>query len=144
MIISNHLMQLLGEKEIMLAYSIFQKSCVLYIPLTFRKFWVHIEVESHPVDYFFFRGRSLETKQKIKINRFLRVVGPICNVVSYIGLLFFLQIMWSILKSEEEYVEHLNTLVNQFQHPCEIATTSRHPPLTLETCKMIFRNWLVL
>jgi len=51
--------------------------------------------------------------------------------------------MWSIIKSEEEYVNQLDVLVNQFQHPCEIATTSRHPPLTLEACKKIFRNWLV-
>ncbi|XP_065912792.1 ras-specific guanine nucleotide-releasing factor 2-like isoform X1 [Dysidea avara] len=53
-------------------------------------------------------------------------------------------IMWSILKSEEEYVEHLNTLVNQFQHSCEIATTSRHPPLSMEACKRIFRNCEIL
>jgi len=52
-----------------------------------------------------------------------------------------LQIMWSILKSEEEYVKQLDILVNQFQYPCEIATTSHHPPLTLEACKGIFRNW---
>ena len=48
------------------------------------------------------------------------------------------------MASEEDYVNQLLVLQGEFQQQCEIAACSLKPPLSLEQCVDIFRNWLVM
>lgn len=45
------------------------------------------------------------------------------------------------MKSEEDYVSQLGTLVMCFYKPLKMAASSSHPPLSHAQLNLIFRNW---
>ncbi|XP_063690707.1 ras-specific guanine nucleotide-releasing factor 1-like isoform X2 [Bolinopsis microptera] len=50
------------------------------------------------------------------------------------------RVLWQLMKSEEDYVSQLGTLVMCFYKPLKMAASSSHPPLSHAQLNLIFRN----